>query len=125
LHLIHRPHAMKFGICGIGQDLNDIVEDHASVERLLEEGAIHVQLMPTEEIDEIFYRAEDLFAGSIKFEREAVARISELSQGYPYLAQLIGKECVNQVNRLGIQTIDNSILQRVLDDIKSGRAFPT
>ena len=51
---------MKFGICGIGQDLNDIAEDHASVEWLLEEGAIHVQLMPTEEIDEIFYRAENL-----------------------------------------------------------------
>lgn len=116
---------LKFGICGIGEDLNDIVEDHASVERLLEEGAIHVQPMPAEEIDEIFYRAEVLFGGAIKFERDAVVRISELSQGYPYFAQLIGKECVNQLNRLGGAEVGVAILQRVLEDVKSGRAFPT
>ena len=116
---------LKFGICGIGEDLNDIVEDHASVERLLEEGAIHVQPMPAEEIDEIFYRAEVLFGGTIKFERDAVVKISELSQGYPYFAQLIGKECVNQLNRLGGTDVGVTILQRVLEDVKSGRAFPT
>jgi AAA ATPase domain len=118
-------HELKFGICGIGQDLNDIVEDHASVERLLEEGAIHVQPMVSEEIDEIFYRAEDLFGGAIKFDRETVAKISEQSQGYPYFAQLIGKECVNHANRIGTQNISKFIVQGVLEDIKSGRAFPT
>ena len=31
---------LKFGVCGIGHDLMDLIEDHASVERLLEQGAI-------------------------------------------------------------------------------------
>lgn len=38
--------SIKFAICGIGDDLFDLVSDHGSVERLLEEGSIHVEPMP-------------------------------------------------------------------------------
>jgi Cdc6-like AAA superfamily ATPase len=116
---------LKFGICGIGQDLSDLVEDHASVERLLEEGAIHVQPMQPNEVSEIFARAERLFKDRLTFDGDVVIKIIDVSQGYPYFAQLIGKECVAQANSQGRDRISLEIFNRVMDDIRSGRAFPT
>jgi hypothetical protein len=50
---------IKFGICGIGRDPSNLVEDHNSVERLLEEGAIHVKSMPDAEIRDFSPRQKD------------------------------------------------------------------
>lgn len=65
---------LKFGICGIGHDLMDLVEDHASVDRLLEQGAIHVRPMPLIETEEIVDRAEKLFHGAITFDHAVKRR---------------------------------------------------
>jgi len=116
---------IKFAICGIGQDLTDLVEDHASVERLLEEGAVHVQPMPQEESEAIIYTAEQLFKGAITFDRTIAKKIAAMSSGYPYFTQLIGKECVTQANRVKASLITEEILSTVIEDIRSGRAFPT
>lgn len=116
---------LKFGICGIGRDLSDLVQDHASVERLLEEGAIHVLPMSEPETEEIFTTAERLFKGEMRFTAEAVAKITAVVQGYPYFAQLIGKECVAVSNARGQSTVDEAIVDSVMSDIRSGRAFPT
>jgi hypothetical protein len=116
---------LKFAICGIGQDLTDLVKDHASVERLLEEGAVHVLPMDQPETGEIFVTAEILFQERITFERAVIEKMSKMSQGYPYFAQLLGKECVNHANRLSRSHINEEVLALVLEDIKSGRAFPT
>lgn len=116
---------LKFAICGIGQDLADLVEDHASVERLLEEGAVHVQPMPREESEAIIYTAEQLFKGAIGFDRSVTRNIAGTSSGYPYFTQLIGKECVSQANRFSAVYVTQDILSVVIEDIRSGRAFPT
>jgi Cdc6-like AAA superfamily ATPase len=116
---------VKFAICGIGQDLADLVEDHASVERLLEEGAVHIQPMPQEESQAIIYTAEQLFKGAIAFDPAVARKIAEMSSGYPYFTQLIGKECVTQANKIGASVITEDILSAVIEDIRSGRAFPT
>ena len=116
---------LKFAICGIGQDLTDLVTDHASVERLLEEGAVHVLPMDTPESEAIFDRAEALFQGALQFDRDVVEKVADLCQGYPYFAQLLGKECVSHANRLNRKRIGGEILDLVLSDIQSGRAFPT
>jgi hypothetical protein len=39
--------------------------------------------------------------------------------------QLIGKQCVNEANSASTNTIDDSILDKVLEDLRSGKAFPT
>ncbi|MEN6348265.1 MAG: hypothetical protein ABFD08_02560 [Syntrophomonas sp.] len=116
--------SIKFAICGIGSDLIDLVDDHSSVERLIEEGAIHVRPMPQPDIEQILYKAESLFKGNVEFEVPVISRIAALSQGYPYITQLIGKECINQLNASGTKKVDNTILERVLDRIKTGEAFP-
>jgi Cdc6-like AAA superfamily ATPase len=116
---------LKFGICGIGHDLNELVEDHASVERLLEEGAIHVQQMQVQESEAIIFTAEKLFGGQLTFHRDVVAKIAALSNGYPYFTQLIGKECVSQANMFKTNHVSPTVFESVLQDIRSGRAFPT
>lgn len=116
---------IKFGICGIGHDLGELVEDHGSVERLLEQGAIHVEPMPDHETIAIFDRAEDLFDGKVIFETQVKSRIASLSQGFPYLAQLIGKSCVNKANQFAKLKIDKNLFEMALQDIKTGNSFPT
>ncbi|HNP62461.1 MAG TPA: AAA family ATPase [Woeseiaceae bacterium] len=116
---------VKFGICGIGHDLVDLVEDHASVERLLEQGAIHVKPMPHAEALGILERAERLFSDRMRFEDDVKSQIIEISEGYPYFVQLIGKECVTKANEQNADIISKDIYASVLDDIKTGQSFPT
>ncbi len=116
---------VKFGICGIGQDLADLIEDHASVERLLEQGAVHVKTMPTKEAIAILDKAEDLFGDALTIDAQVKLDIVSASQGYPYFIQMIGKSCVNKAGQSGQTNVDRAIYESVLDDIKNGIAFPT
>ena len=116
---------LKFGVCGIGHDMDNLIHDHASVERLLEQGAIHVKPMNESETFAILDRAELLFNGAIKFEQSVKQSICNYSEGYPYFTQLLGKECVAKANHLGTNVIDDAVFSAVLNDIKIGRSFPT
>ena len=116
---------VKFGICGIGQDLNDLVADHASVERLLEQGAIHVKPMAAPEARQILDRAEELFRGNITFGETEKDKICEVAQGYPYFVQMLGKACVSKANQVQVNKVTSEVLSMVLADIKGGIAFPT
>lgn len=116
---------VKFGICGIGHDLTDLIEDHASVERLLEQGAIHVKTMPEIEAMNVLLKAEELFCGRITIDNEVKESIVKAAQGYPYFIQMIGKSCVNKASQLGSSIIDSHVYNQVLEDIRCGIAFPT
>lgn len=116
---------VKFAICGVGRDLNDLVTDHASVERLIEQGVLAVHPMPQPESEAIISRAVELFEGAIRFDVGVAKEIANLGQGYPYFVQLIGKQCVNEANLRATTLIDMQILAKVKADLESGRAFPT
>ncbi len=116
---------VKFAICGIGRDLSDLIHDHASVERLIEQGVLSVSPMPMAESEAIITRASELFDGALRFEPAVAAKIAELGQGYPYFVQLIGKQCVHEANTAKTDLVDQSVLEKVLDDLRTGRAFPT
>jgi Cdc6-like AAA superfamily ATPase len=116
---------VKFGICGIARDLTELVDDHQSVERLLEEGAIDVKPMSPVETRGIFTRAEELYKGKVTFSEDVVSRIVQLSDGYPYLAQLIGRACINRLNERAEREVSMDLFNDVLNDIRSGNALPT
>ncbi len=116
---------IKFAICGIGRDTTDLVEDHASVERLLEQGAINVSPMSPFEIEAIISRAEELFERKINFESNVKKKIVELSHGYPYFTQMLGKQCVEKANSLNTREIATDVFDEVMEDIAVGRALPT
>lgn len=105
--------------------MHDLVDDHASVERLLEEGSIHVKPMSHEESVQILRTAEELFERKVVFDDKVVDDIASMSQGYPYVTQLIGKECVNQLNISRTNFVSKETFKIVLDSIKNGKAFPT
>lgn len=116
---------IKFAICGIGRDLSDLVSDHASVERLIEQGVLPVRPMSKSESEQIIFRAVDLFEGQIGFTHAVASNIADLCNGYPYFVQLIGKQCVIEANNQNKITVDESIFERVIDDLRSGKSFPT
>jgi len=116
---------VKFAVCGIGQDISDLVNDHGSVERLLEQGTIHISPMPSNESNEILNRAEKLFSGDLTFSTSVKEKIVKVSEGYPYFVQLLGKECVSKANAQAKNHIDEKIYSDVLEDIKAGRTLPT
>ena len=116
---------VKFGICGIGRDLTAIIDDHASVERLLEEGALHVRPMPNNESMEIVRTANRLFKSRMVIENDVAERIAKLAEGYPYLVQMFGKACVSLANETASNVVDMPKLEEVLSRVKNGRAFPT
>ncbi len=116
---------IRFGICGIGRDISDIVEDHNSVERMLEQGSIIVNPMGLDQSHGILDRAEELFGGKIVFSNEVKEKIVEFSDGYPYFIQLFGKECVITANSLDVKQVDLPILEKVFQRVRSGHAFPT
>lgn len=115
---------LKFAISGISDDLSELIEDHASVERLIEQGYAHVKPMPLEETKKIFDTASHLFDGVVTFNDEVVEKIQEICMGYPYFAQLIGKRCVEHANAMGTNSISREVFDAVLVEISNGRAFP-
>jgi hypothetical protein len=116
---------VKFAVCGVAKDLGALVEDHQSVERLMEGGALQVRPMPPNEARAIISRAEELFRGEMTFEDVAANRIVSLCEGYPYLVQQLGKACVTKANEMGLAAVTPGVLHAVLDDVKAGKAFPT
>ena len=65
-----------------------------------------------------------MFKGKVKFDKEVIEHIVELSEGFPYLAQLIGKACVQYGNEIGHNEVDSKIFDEVLNKIKTGKSFP-
>ena len=116
---------LKFAVCGVGSDLSDLIEDHASVERLIEQGVLKVSPMLIPESEQIIYRAEQLFGDVIKFTPKVASSIAEMGQGYPYFVQLIGKQCVISANERGTDIISPIVLGEVQDSIRTGKVFPT
>lgn len=115
---------VKFAVCGVGRDLSDLITDHKSVERLIEQGPLPVKPMGLEESEGIITRATELFKGALRFEPGIAGLIAEMGQGYPYFVQLIGRQCVTICNRMSTKTVDGDVLSEVKSGLKSGEAFP-
>lgn len=116
---------VKFAVCGVGRDLTDLIADHASVERLIEQGLLAVKPMPLAESEGIITRAAELFRGAVRFAPGIASKIAGLGQGYPYFVQLIGKQCVHEMNTRGGDLVDEEVFNAVVEGLKSGKAFPS
>jgi hypothetical protein len=81
--------------------------------------------MPEPEARDVLNKAEQLFQGELSIDDGVKEQIVKTSQGYPYFIQMIGKSCVNKASQLGSSFVDENIYKSVLEDIRSGVAFPT
>jgi len=111
-------------LVGVADDVNDLFEEHASIERCLEQ--IFVPVMSSSELHDIVAKA--ISAAKMTIDSDAADLIVSLSQGFPHYTHLIGQQSAfaaierNQTHvsmedvRLGIQaSIDKS--QQTIRDL--------
>lgn len=82
---------VRFCIVGVGHDLQELMKQHASADRLFAGSIIHLPPMTKTELGEIVSLAEAHLDDAILFHVEAKQHLAELAQGHPYLVHLIGK----------------------------------
>lgn len=102
---------IKFGVIGIGESIEDLVEDHASVGRQI--NSVLVRPMADKELRLIITNAVSSLKNNILFEEEVIADIVKEAEGFPYFVHLLGKEALllafKQQQHVVTRTIYNEI----------------
>jgi Cdc6-like AAA superfamily ATPase len=120
---------VKFCIVGVAQDIQNLMREHESADRLFAGSIIRLPPMSDDELGEIVCIAEKSIEGYIRFAEGATKRLVKLAQGHPYMVHLIGKYALRhafQASRKEIATemIDDtlqSIAERGADPVLEGR----
>jgi AAA+ ATPase superfamily predicted ATPase len=120
---------VKFCIVGVAQDIQNLMREHQSSDRLFAGSIIALPSMSPSELTEIIRIAERSINGYITFSDGAVDRIVGLAQGHPYMVHLIGKYALRaafheDIRRIEAEAIDltlKSIAERAADPVLEGR----
>lgn len=90
----------RFCVVGVSSDIQDLLKEHASVDRLFAGSVISMPPMSGPELKEIIRYAESHTGDYIKFDGTADDRLVQLSNGHPYLVHLIGKYALRTAFRV-------------------------
>lgn len=120
---------VKFCVVGVAQDIQNLMKEHQSSDRLFAGAIISLPSMSPEELGEIVTIAENSIDRFIEFNTEARERIISLAQGHPYMVHLIGKYAFRHAFEQSRRTIDvaainetmRSIAERQYDPVLEGR----
>jgi Cdc6-like AAA superfamily ATPase len=120
---------VKFCIVGVGKDVQELMKEHASVERLFSGSIITLPSMSADELKEIIAIAEREIEGYIRFSDEAKNRLVSLAQGHPYMIHLMGKYALRrayhgeqrEVAGNDIEATLRSVAERQADPVLEGR----
>lgn len=118
------PQKVKFALVGISTNIQELIRDHESVSRQLADGTVRVPVMPEEEMEEIFTRAENLLDNEYEFERNARKWIINVSRGHPFYVQLIGKHSLLRALREDKNVISLEIAKTAMEDIALKESAP-
>lgn len=110
---------IKFGIVGIGDSMEDLIEDHSSISRQINN--INIKSMPTKELKQIIKLAETKLENKIKFNDEVVAEIVKEAEGFPYFVHLFGKETLLLTFKRSEKIVHLDIYNEVKEKLFSGR----
>jgi len=83
---------VKFGIVGIATTLNELMREHNSIGRQVDQ--IRVPLMSVFELQDILNKAEYFVSNAIRFSPEAKMMIASVSERFPYFTHLLSKEAM-------------------------------
>jgi Cdc6-like AAA superfamily ATPase len=110
----------KFLIAGVAESYQDLIKEHPSIHRQLDQGTIGLRPMESNEVEAIFKLAEHLNKGLISFHGELVRDVHEKSGGYPGYVHRLGQialdEFVKTPGREHKGTISKQHLSRGLQD---------
>lgn len=120
---------VKFAIVGVAQDIQNLIKEHQSADRLFAGSIIKLPPMDQDELAEIVHIAEKTIDEYVTFTDQAVDRLVSLAQGHPYMIHLIGKYALRIAyqERRGSITLDHinealrAIAERGADPILEGR----
>jgi Cdc6-like AAA superfamily ATPase len=120
---------VKFCLVGVAQDIQQLMKEHQSTDRLFAGSIIALPSMSMDELKEIIAIAEAAVGGCIKFDPAAADRLATLAQGHPYMVHLIGKYAFrlahqNKKEIIESQDVDatvRSIAERGADPVLEGR----
>lgn len=103
---------LRFVLVGIADDFHELVTDHASVDRQLSEGVIKLSPMTTQELREIFTKAQTILGESLVFKADAIDEIVSMAGGFPHFVHFIGREA-------GFVTIDRDAQRVTWTDVEN------
>ena len=107
---------VKFCLVGVAHDIQYLMKEHQSSDRLFAGSIIPLPSMTTAELKEIMAIAEKSVDKKITFDTAAADRVASLAQGHPYMVHLIGKYAF----RLAFQSLKNWIGASFGDGLNRG-----
>lgn len=110
---------IKFGIIGIGESTEDLIEDHASVGRQI--SSVHVKPMNKKELKEIISHAEQSLRYQIVFDLAVAEDITSEAEGFPYFVHLLGKECLLLAFKRKMKNVTKELYSEVKENLICGK----
>jgi Cdc6-like AAA superfamily ATPase len=120
---------VKFCIVGVAQDIQNLMKEHQSSDRLFAGSIVTLPSMTDQELREIVTIAEKSIDNYVTFDEEAAQRLVSLAHGHPYMVHLIGKYALRhafhgdhrRITAAMIQETMALIAERQYDPVLEGR----
>lgn len=118
---------LRFCIVGVAQDIENLMKEHGSSDRLFSGSIFSLPSMNKDELVGIIEDAESRIGKLITFSTEAKNQIATLSQGHPYLTHLIGKQSFRHAYDEGLYSapLDEIYISEILIKIAEEEADPS
>lgn len=115
---------VKFCIVGVAKDIQALMKEHESTDRLFSGSIISLDPMGDVELQEIISNAERYINDYIVFDSGARKKIISLAQGHPYMVHLIGKFALRSAFQERKKSISEADIVETLASIARRRADP-
>jgi hypothetical protein len=104
--LIKVTASCSFVLIGVADNINDIIQDHRSVDRKILGSTFRVKGFSDPEIDEVFDKVEVQTSNKIKFSKSYRELIKKYCEGFAYLIQFVGYKTIEDLDLLKDKLLD-------------------
>jgi len=115
---------VKFAIVGVAQDIQNLMKEHRSADRLFAGSIVKLPPMSEEELAEIIHIAESSIDRYITFDEQAIETLVSLAQGHPYMVHLVGKYALRPAYQDSQQVVSAEDIQQAMQTIAARGADP-
>lgn len=115
---------VKFCIVGVAKDIQDLMKEHESADRLFAGSVIGLKPMQDPELNEIIETAENHVDNLITFAHDARKKLVNLAAGHPYLIHLVGKFAFRDAYKNKLSVIGADDIDRVITSIAENESDP-
>ncbi len=110
---------VKFGIIGIGESTEDLIEDHASIGRQI--SSVLVKPMNAKELLGIINHAESSIKKEIQFDSDVKKDMVKEAEGFPYFVHLLGKDCLLLAFKRQLKVVTEELYSEVKEKLIKGK----